>query len=289
MFKKIMIVLKGFLIGGTMSIPGVSGGSMAMVLGIYDDLIISISTLFKRFKKNLLFLALFCAGALGGIVSFAKPLGMLLTNYEIPVMFFFIGAVVGSIPMIMRKAKVTAFSWRVLVYPVVGIIAVVLLSLLPTDLFGSENHGLGYYALLFAAGLITAVGLVLPGISVSQMLLMLGLYQPILNIIDTRDVPGLLSLSPLFIGLLLGILGTTKFLEAAMSRQPQITYLLVLGFLIGSVGQVFPGMPTGWEIPVCILLFGASFCAIFFLTRMEDRKDLADKARAAAATQEHAG
>lgn len=283
MFKKILIVLKGFIIGGTMSIPGVSGGSMAMVLGIYDELIASISTLFKNFKKNVIFLIFFCVGALVGIISFSKPLGALLEHYRVPVMFFFIGAVVGSIPMIMRKAKVTQLSWRVVVYPLIGIACVVPLAFLPGELLQQQDFSITYILLQIGAGIIAAIGLVLPGISVSQMLLMLGLYEPIINAARTFDIMALISLLPFFISLLVGILATTKLLESAMTKHPQATYLIVLGFLIASVGQVFPGLPTGWEIPLCIVLFAASFCAIFFLSRMEEKKELAEKSMAARA------
>lgn len=280
-----MIVLKGFLIGGTMSIPGVSGGSMAMILGIYDDLIVSVSMLLKNFKKNVIFLLVFCAGALAGIVSFSNPLEALLESHRIPVMFFFIGAVVGSIPMIMRKAQVTQLSWKVVAYPLIGIACVVPLALLPSDLLQQQEFSLVYVLLQIAAGIIAAIGLVLPGISVSQMLLMLGLYEPIIKSVSSFDIMALLSLLPFFLSLLAGILATTKLLEAAMTKHPQVTYLIVLGFLIASVGQVFPGLPTGWEIPVCILLFAVSFCAIFFLSRMEEKKELADQARRAKAQQ----
>lgn len=96
----------GFCIGATMLVPGVSGGSMAMILGIYQDLISSVSSFFK--KKNALFLLLFLLGSITGMVLCAKPLLNLIEWQPKIVLFFFMGAVAGSVPMIYRKAQAAA-------------------------------------------------------------------------------------------------------------------------------------------------------------------------------------
>lgn len=271
-----------------MMVPGVSGGSMAMVLGIYDELISSVSSFFKHKKKSLVFLLLFLAGALSGMLLFAKQLENLLTQHKVILMYFFMGAVAGSIPMILRKAQILRrrdptepaakkkrpvdyLLW--MLFLALGILAVMLLGLLPHDLLSFEQQNFYFYLMLFFAGIIAAIALVLPGISVSHMFYMLGLYEPILDMFSTGFSVRWFSLFPLAVGLLAGIILTTRVLELAMLRQPTPTYLIILGFLIGSIFSVFPGVPAGWDIPVCILLFMAGFLIIFFLSKIEERQE----------------
>ena len=108
--------IKGLVIGGTMLVPGVSGGSMAMILGIYQKLISAISSFWENKKKNLIFLLLFSAGAVLGMVLFAKPLLRLIDTFPLPTMYFFIGAVAGGVPMICRQAEIKAFSFKIPLY-----------------------------------------------------------------------------------------------------------------------------------------------------------------------------
>lgn len=96
--KHLIIALKGLFVGGTMLVPGVSGGSMAMILGIYHELIASISSFLKHKKESLLFLGVFVIGALVGMALFARPLEALIERFPMPTLYFFIGAVVGGVP-----------------------------------------------------------------------------------------------------------------------------------------------------------------------------------------------
>ena len=106
--------------------------------------------------------------------------------------------------------------------------------------------------------------------SVSYLLLLLGLYDRTMSAISTLHLPFLL---PLGIGLVLGIVLITRALERAMAAHPHPSYFIILGFLLGSVFEIFPGVPQGLSLPVCILTFAAGFSAIFFLSRMEMKKE----------------
>ncbi|MDY4975692.1 MAG: DUF368 domain-containing protein [Clostridia bacterium] len=268
MKKNILItVLKGAWIGGTMTVPGISGGSMAMILGVYDRLIFAVNHAIRLHKDSILFLIEFLAGAASGMVLFSRSLLHLLEKYPMTMQYFFLGCVVGGAPMIYRAAKVKKFTWKAIAYPLFGILLVYLISLLPEGLFSAEAHrGLGGILLQLAGGVIIAVALVLPGISVSQMLLMLGLYEEVMQAISTLHI---LSILPLGIGVVLGILLTAKIMETAMERAPQFTYLVVLGFIFGSVPELFPGIPTGWTALFSLLTATAGFFAVFFITRKE--------------------
>lgn len=273
----IYTIASGAWIGGTMTVPGVSGGSMAMILGVYDRLIGSVNGIFhkERRRESLLFLLKFLLGAVAGLFLFSRLITFLLENEAcaFPTRFFFLGAVVGGAPMIFRSAGVKRVSAAVFLYPIIGIAAALLISLIPSGLF--EIGGEGFLSVLLGiliqlvGGLVIAVALVLPGISVSQMLLVLGIYEPLTEAVSNLDFMALLSFIPLVIGTLAGIFLTTGILERAMGRHPMGTYLLIFGFILGSLPELFPGLPAGWEIPLCILTAAAGFCAIFWISKKE--------------------
>ncbi|HCL01079.1 MAG TPA: DUF368 domain-containing protein [Lachnoclostridium phytofermentans] len=248
---------KGVIVGGSMLVPGVSGGTMAMLLGIYDSLITSVSNFFQHPKKALKVLIPFVLGALLGMVVIAKPILALIEKYPMPTLYFFLGAVAGGIPFIIKKADVSKLSFSTVFYLLFGIALVVGIARLPENLFTvSLNVGLREILLLIAAGIFVAVALILPGISVSYMLLVMGMYQNTMDSISRVYLPYLI---PLGIGGILGILLTTRLLEKAMNKYPRPTYLIILGFMIGSVAEIFPGVPNGlewiWCIPCAVVGF----------------------------------
>ena len=265
----ILTAAKALVVGSTMLVPGVSGGSMAMILGIYDRLIQSVSSFFKNIKGNLIFLTEFVIAALFGMFLFAKPLEALIGAYEKPMMYFFIGVVLGGCPLIFKEAGMSRISWKAIVYLALGAAVVTSLTFLPENLFSATSGGVEGFLIQFFGGIVISIALILPGISVTYMLLVLGLYQGVLSAIGSLDI---LYLLPLALGLVAGILLLTKALEGAMKHFPQPTYMIILGFVLGSVGQVFPGLPTGGEIPVCILLAAAGFVLIYFISKLEERK-----------------
>lgn len=266
MRRRADIFIKGMIVGGTMLVPGVSGGSMAMILGIYDRLIRAVSSLGVRPVRNLLFLGNFAAGGLVGMILFARPLLYLVEHFQRPASYFFIGAVLGGVPMIGQKANVKHFGWKEAAWIFLGAGLVLLLAVAEQKgfLLGMEHLTTGY---LLLAGCIGAVALVLPGISVSYLFLMLGLYDIIIKAI--RDIQFLI-LVPLGLGLLLGIALTTKLLESAMQKRPDITYLVILGFVMGAVGTVFPGIPKGIEWLCCPALLAAGYIGVRWITIKEE-------------------
>ena len=265
--NNIFTALKGVIIGGTMLVPGVSGGSMAMVLGIYDPLISAVSSFTKRKKENLAFLVIFSLGGILGILVFANPLLRLIERYPMPMLYFFLGAVAGGIPLIVKQSGAKRLSWRSCLYLILGLLVVSLFAFIPSGSFQSEmNAGPASFLLLAAAGVISAAALVLPGISISYLLLLMGIYDEMMRAVSEFYLPFLL---PLAAGLVLGILLITKGLEYAMTRHPHPTYFIILGFILGSLGELFPGIPSGGELVLCILTLAAGFFAVLLLSRAE--------------------
>lgn len=259
--NKWQITWKGLVIGATMVVPGVSGGTMAIILGIYDTLISAVSSFQKNVKENFLFLLLFAVSAGVGLFLFTTPLSWLLENYKMPTTYFFIGAVAGGIPIIERKSGVRKIELDVVLYLLVGALIVTLLSKLPQNLLTvTQTNWIVQYILLIIAGIISAAALVLPGISFSHFLLILGIYEQLLNAVKTLQLTFLI---PLATGVLLGIILFSKLLEGFMENYPKATYLLILGFIIGSVAAIYPGIPQGVEFVFCIVTIIAGFFAVY--------------------------
>lgn len=259
---------KGFLVGATMLVPGVSGGSMAMILGIYERLLGSISSFFHDKKKNLCFLLLFVSGAGVGMLLLARPILSLLESYPKPMSYLFLGAVAGGIPAVYTQAQVKKFSWKYFLYILTGFGIVYALSCIPTEnVLKDMQTGSVSGIYLVVAGIILATGLVLPGISVSYLLLVMGLYHKMMEAIIELDF---LFLVPLGGGVLAGVLLVTKGLEYIMKKYPQITYLVIIGFVIGSLMEVFPGIPIGTEWIFCIATFTAGYYFIHTLSKAEN-------------------
>ena len=273
--RKLILALKAIIIGGSMLVPGVSGGTMALLLGIYNDMISAVSSFFKDKKKNAIYLLFIGLFGIIGMVLFAKPLSILTEKYNFVMMYFFLGAVAGSVPFIFRKAHETeskkAYTSQkiitAVVYVIVGIILVTLLGMIPQDMMDLGNwNGVGGYVMLLCTGIVAAVALVLPGISVSYMLLVLGMYEKTINSITNFEVEFIM---PLGIGLLLGIILTTKLLENALNKHPRPTYLIILGFIIGSMVSVFPGIPNGIYLVLSPISFVAGFMSIYLLGKLD--------------------
>ncbi len=271
MLQSLLVFFKGLWIGGTMMVPGVSGGSMALILNIYDRLINAIASFRKNPKKNALFLITFGLGAVIGILLISKfVIVPLLTLFPMPVSYFFLGAVAGGIPIIYKTAGIKRWSVGCVIYPLIGLAAVLLIALIPEGLFApTDSFHIGNVLLQLLGGIIIAVALILPGISVSQMLLMLGLYSELMSSLDSFNM---LPFLPLGIGVFLGCVVCAKFMEKAMQKFPKPTYLIVFGFLLGSLPKLFPGFPSGLNILTCIICFVLGFAFIYFLQYFESRK-----------------
>ncbi|WMJ23906.1 DUF368 domain-containing protein [Paludicola sp. MB14-C6] len=273
MIKKLFEnIFKGLGVGASMLLPGVSGGTMAILLGIYDELITAIGSFFKNTKKNLFLLSTFGIGSVTGIILFSKPILYVTTTYKMPMFYLFIGAILGGLPVLYKKSNVkeVASKTKKLYYysfALVGFFIVWLISLIPSDLFVFDpNNGLVSYGLLLIAGVICAIALVLPGISLSYMLLIMGMYEPTMKAIEQFDIVYLL---PIAIGGFVGTIATARILENAMEKHSQATYFMILGFLVASMFDVIPKtFPQGLEWILCPITLLTGFFAIFFLSRL---------------------
>lgn len=265
----IMNILKGMVIGISNVIPGVSGGTMAVVMGIYDKLISSINTFLKDWKKSIFFLGEIAIGAALGIVLFSKLITFLLEKYPEPTRFFFIGLILGSFPLLYKRAT------KDKVKPINYIWFVIALGLMIGMSFFNENNAssaimttltIKSFISLLLAGFIAAATMILPGVSGSLVLLILGIYTTFTTAVYTFNIPLLI---PIGIGVLIGIFTMTKVIEALLNKFPQPTYFAICGLILGSVFTVYSGFTLGLMGIFSIVAFAVGFILTYILGKKE--------------------
>ena len=266
--KAVILILKGILMGIANIIPGVSGGTIAVVLRIFDEMIEAINNFYKsrdKFVKYVKFLVPLFLGALIGVGAFSKLIEFSLERFSLPTSMFFVGLVVGSIPLIYSKAKERELKPVYLISSVAAFLVVVAFSLLKEpDATGASLVLTPFvFIKLLLCGLIASAAMVVPGISGSFVMVLLGVYTRFVTAIsDFLDEIRLLitnigelglfeSVGHLFssesffiisamgIGVVLGILIISKIIEILLKRFYSWTYFAILGLIFGSVFSIF--------------------------------------------------
>lgn len=257
-------IMKGLWVGSTMTVPGVSGGTMAVVVGIYEDLIHAINGLKTNSKLHIPFLLQFVLGAGMGFLAFARMITTLLENEATSAFtkLFFCGIVVGGIPLLVRKSGMDKIKWRHIACLLVGASVVLAMTMLPTGLFVAGT-GIKFWILQFVAGVIIAIALILPGISVTHILYIMGLYEVVLQKVYELQI---LSLIPLAVGGFVGTFLTADLLEKGMKQYPEEVYMAIIGFVAGSLIQLIPrGQMEMPVVGIGITVLG--FVGMYMLTK----------------------
>lgn len=262
--KKMLYVIKGIIIGIATLVPGVSGGTMSLILGVYDDMIHAVSTFFKDVKKNTIFLGTIGLGGIIGIAAFSKMVAYSLEHFKFPMVYLFLGIIIGGIPVLYKKTDVGKKKITDWIYFAIGVVIILLMSVYNGTIVDlAASTGILNFLFLMLAGVIIAVALILPGISTSFMLLALGLYDITLQAINNVELDYLI---PIVLGAGLGVIGTTKVLENLLNNKTRPTYMMILGFVLGSIVQVFPGIPVNVDLIISALTFVLGFIAIKYLS-----------------------
>lgn len=240
-------ILKGMVIGIANIIPGVSGGTMAVSMGIYDKLIYSVTHLFSEFKKSLKFVLPIGIGMVVGIIGLSFIIEYLFDYFPIQTNLFFIGLILGGLPAIFAKVKAQPIRVpHILAFVVFFGIVVGMAAIGEVDKAASVlNFNLVNCIILFFIGVIAAATMVIPGVSGSMVLMLLGYYNSIIETINnlirslvdfnmSGIMQGVLVLIPFGIGVVVGIFAIAKLVEIIFAKFPYIAYWAIIGLIIAS-------------------------------------------------------
>ena len=252
----LMLILKGMIIGIANIIPGVSGGTLMITLGIYQDVIETISHFFKDIKKSLKLVIPLGIGMVLSILILSKIISVCLDKYPFPTTFFFIGLIIGGIPLLWKKVSASKYKYNNWLVFLITFGIVLLFTFLKSGdyVLSFDNLSLSGYVGLFIVGMISAATMVVPGISGSFVLMLLGYYEPIVNTVKDLTNFSLLShnlliLIPFGIGIVVGIILVAKLIEWLLKKYPIKTYYGVLGFVIASIISIIkPLLSNGTSI-----------------------------------------
>ena len=234
----------GILMGIADAIPGISGGTIALLLGIYEELIGSISNfninLFQNLKKkgikycwnkiNGNFLLSLISGVLLSLVSFVKIFSILIQKYPLFIWSFFLGLILATLFVINRNIK----KWNIVNFILIFIFAFLTILLSIINLNISENINLFY---ILICGIIASSAMILPGISGSLILVILGVYTLIINALNNLEYNIILVF---LIGCLIGIINFSKIIKWLFHNYRDYTFSIMLGLVIGSIYTVWP-------------------------------------------------
>lgn len=246
MKKKINLFLKGMILGAAMIIPGLSGGTLAISMGLYEKIIKTISHFFSDFKKNFTFALNLGLGAAVSIAICIFALDYVFENYPVPAILFFVGLIIGSIPAMFEEVNFKKnLKVSNLIFLLIGASIIIGVSLLNGDVsqakLGDPNFMQSIK--LFGVGIIAAGTIVIPGISGSLLLMVIGYYTPILSVISElmqfqNVLQNILILIPFGLGIIIGGFAIVKMIEQLFKRYKTKTYFAIIGFLIASIVSV---------------------------------------------------
>lgn len=264
-------IYRGIIMGASDVVPGVSGGTIAVLLGIYDQLIAAINGLFsKDWKRHVRFLLPLGMGIVIAIFTIAHVLDWLLENHPGPTYFFFLGLIIGIIPYLFREAEVRrSFKIRHYILLVIGILLVTSLILIGNPDQGGviTDRSLSIYILLFFSGFLGSAAMVLPGISGSFILLVIGVYYTVINSIKNLEL-GVIIVTGL--GIFIGIITMSKIIHYFLSHFRTSTFAVIIGLVIGSIFVIFPGWPmSGIFVFISILTFSTGLLVAYILGKVE--------------------
>ncbi|HBA97216.1 MAG TPA: DUF368 domain-containing protein, partial [Lachnospiraceae bacterium] len=245
--------LKGVVIGVANAIPGVSGGTMMVSMGVYDDIIYCITHLFKQMKKSVLILLPYFIGMAAGIVGLAFSIKSLYANFPFQTSMVFIGLIIGGVPMLYGHVKKTTIK-------IVHILLFLFFfaAIIAMEYFGGNGKDVILsvdiisIVKIFLIGILASATMVIPGVSGSMMLMILGYYNPIINAI-TDFITALAnrrwntilnicgSLVPFGLGVVIGIFAIAKIIEILLKHFEAHTYCAILGLVMSSPVVILMG------------------------------------------------
>ena len=250
----ILLAIKSTIIGVANIVPGVSGATLAVMLKLYSRLIDAINSLFTNTKESLKFLIPFGLGMVVGIIAFGSLIDILLTHFSLPAGALITGLMAGSLPYVCHMANTdTKHKPHHYITTAIcaGIIITVVLLVPSTESYAQAQFTAILYVRLFAAGLLGAAAMVVPGVSGSVVLILFGVFGTAMHTITLiREylatpldfallLPILQVVMPVGIGMVIGIIATSKLIALLLKKYTSITYCAILGFVLATIFAIF--------------------------------------------------
>lgn len=243
-------LLAGILIGAGAILPGISSGVFLCCFGLYEKIVDSVLHFFKDIKNNLKFIIPIALGTFIGIFLFGNLLKIVFSKFYMPTSFAFIGLILGSLKLVVKQADIKKIKFSHILCLLVTLSFSIYLIALEKSINITSYIGSNSYLIL--AGCLMSAGIVIPGVSKTVILMMLGLYELYLSAISSFNLSVLL---PMGIGLLIGGALFLCLINLLFKFAKSYTYFGIIGFIIGSIFVIYPGFSFDVQGIISIILF----------------------------------
>ena len=266
--------LIGIFMGCGAILPGVSSGVFCVIFGIYENFVNSIIYFFRDIKKNILFLLPIGLGTFIGIVLFGNIIKYFFSIYRVPACFAFIGLILGTIPALFKQASTNkCISLKEIISLfisfLIGILLIVIEKHFNMDSYSSTLASNKLYLIL--AGFIMSIGIVVPGVSNTIILMCLGVYSQYISAVSSVNLQ---ILVPMCIGIFFGSILWLKIITILLSKYHEATFYSIIGFTLGSIFVLYPGFSFDFVGIISIVLLIISTILSYKLSTYEYRNNV---------------
>ena len=264
--------IKGIFIGSGAILPGISSGVLCVILGLYENLLDSILNIFKDFKKNFLFLLPIGLGGVLGFFIFSNIILILLNKYPIPTKSLFIGLILGSIPILFKQANERGnnfnkkYNYTIFIASlIIGIILFVLEKNINIDTSYTANSFSFVYLLI--CGVCMSIGIIVPGVSSTIILMLLGVYPTYLSAVSVVNMS---VIFPMIIGVIIGSFIFMKTIKILLDKFFSQTMYGIIGFSLGSILILYPNYNFDLISIISIIIIIFSYILSYNLANKEN-------------------
>ena len=257
---------KGAMVGIGAIVPGFSGGVLAVVFGIYEPMIRFLGNIRVKFWENVRYFLPVGIGGVVGVVAFSAVVDYAFSSYPAQFTWLFIGFIAGTFPSLVKvSGKEGRKSWHWLL--LLGMIILTFFYMRWMETIQNVTMSPNIWGWLLS-GILMGLGLVVPGMSPSNFLIYLGLYQPMASGIRQLDLGVIL---PIMLGVVICIFTFAKLFSWLFKKAYALMYHLILGIVVGSTAAIIPGGVSGWTIAVCAALFAFGALASYGLSKLDEK------------------
>ncbi len=259
-------LVKGALVGIGAIVPGLSGGALAVVFQLYEPIMRFLGNLRHNFIKNVLFFIPVGIGGILGVVGFSAVVDWAFTFYAAQFTWLFVGLIAGTYPSLFKAAGKEGrkpFHWVILVAAAAAVFW--FMNYMETMTNVTMAPSIGAWVL---CGVLFGLGVVVPGMSPSNFIIYLGLYQPMASGIRQLDFSVII---PLFLGVAVVVLAFARLISWLFKVAYPVVFHIILGIVIGSTLAIAPWNISGWTIAVCALLFLVGGAISFALAKLDEK------------------
>lgn len=253
--EKVLLGVKGFFIGSGFILPGVSGGAMAAIFGIYERLITFIADIRKDFKKNIIYFLPVIIGALAGLFFFSVVMTALFESYEPQMRWFFIGCILGTLPALQKQSKKKGRTRGNIITAVVtfliATVVLVLINYFTAGVSNADHQDFPIWSWVIA-GVTIGLGVIVPGLSPSNFLVLFGMYGSMSYGISKLDFSVII---PLGIGMVVCVFALAKVMKIFLEKHYAVMFHFILGIVLASTLMIIPldYNYLQWGTLICVL------------------------------------